>query len=179
MFKIYDDKNQYLRTKCVPYNLPPDEETVKLGREMVEYLKLSQDEEYAKKHGIRSGVGLAAPQIGITKRMFAVYVQDGNKIYQYALINPVIKRTSVKKCYLAGGEGCLSVPKDRAGNVYRYNKIIMSAFDILTMKEIEITAFGYLAIVLQHENDHLDGILYYDRIDPFNPFKTDKDAVEI
>lgn len=179
MFKIYDDKTKQLRAKCEPYTLPLDEETIALGHSMVEYLRLSQDEEYAKKNNVRSGVGLAAPQIGLTKRLFAVYVPIGSEIHQYALVNPIIKRTSVKKCYLAGGEGCLSVPKDHEGYVYRYNKVVMEAYDILTEKEIVITAYGYLAIVLQHEYDHLDGILYYDRIDKRDPYKEDKNAIEI
>ena len=179
MIKIYDDKSKYLRTKCTPFDMPLDQETIDLGHEMVEYLKLSQDDNYAKKHKIRSGVGLAAPQIGLTKRLFAVYVEVEDGLKQYALVNPIIKRTSAKKCYLQGGEGCLSVPKDHPGYVYRYNKVVMSGFDILTMKEVEITAYGYFAIVLQHEYDHLDATLYYDRIDKRDPHKEDPNAIAI
>lgn len=179
MIKIYDDKSKYLRTKCTPFDMPLDQETIDLGHEMVEYLKLSQDDNYAKKHKIRSGVGLAAPQIGLTKRLFAVYVEVEDGLKQYALVNPIIKRTSTKKCYLQGGEGCLSVPKDHLGYVYRYNKVVMSGFDILTMKEVEITAYGYFAIVLQHEYDHLDATLYYDRIDKRDPYKEDPNAIAI
>ena len=76
-------------------------------------------------------------------------------------------------------EGCLSVPKDHPGYVYRYNKVVMSGFDILTMKEVEITAYGYFAIVLQHEYDHLDATLYYDRIDKRDPYKEDPNAIAI
>ena len=172
MIKIYDDKSKYLRTKCTPFDMPLDQETIDLGHEMVEYLKLSQDDNYAKKHKIRSGVGLAAPQIGLTKRLFAVYVEVEDGLKQYALVNPIIKRTSAKKCYLQGGEGCLSVPKDHPGYVYRYNKVVMSGFDILT-------AYGYFAIVLQHEYDHLDATLYYDRIDKRDPYKEDPNAIAI
>lgn len=96
MIKIYDDKSKYLRTKCTPFDMPLDQETIDLGHEMVEYLKLSQDDNYAKKHKIRSGVGLAAPQIGLTKRLFAVYVEVEDGLKQYALVNPIIKRTSAK-----------------------------------------------------------------------------------
>lgn len=55
----------------------------------------------------------------------------------------------------------------------------MSGFDILTMKEVEITAYGYFAIVLQHEYDHLDATLYYDRIDKRDPYKEDPNAIAI
>ena len=179
MIKIYDDKSKYLRTKCTPFDMPLDQETIDLGHEMVEYLKLSQDDNYAKKHKIRSGVGLAAPQIGLTKRLFAVYVEVEDELKQYALVNPIIISYTEKKSYLKDGEGCLSVPKDHPGYVYRYNKVVMSGFDILTMKEVEITAYGYFAIVLQHEYDHLDATLYYDRIDKRDPYKEDPNAIAI
>ena len=76
MFQIVDDTHASLRQKSVEVN-PIDEETKKIVLEMVDYLKKSQDEEYASKHNIRAGVGLAAPQIGINKRMFAIYLNDG------------------------------------------------------------------------------------------------------
>ena len=96
MFQIVDDTHASLRQKSVEVN-PIDEETKKIVLEMVDYLKKSQDEEYASKHNIRAGVGLAAPQIGINKRMFAIYLNDGEKVHEYGLINPKILRTSVKK----------------------------------------------------------------------------------
>ena len=136
---------------------------------MVDYLIKSQDEEYAKKHNIRAGVGLAAPQIGINKRMFAIYYENEEEKIQYALINPKIIQNSIKKVALASGEGCLSVDNDHPGYVYRYDKIIIKGYDAITDKEVTITARGYDAIVLQHEYDHLDGILYYDRINKANP----------
>ena len=136
---------------------------------MVDYLIKSQDEEYAKKHNIRAGVGLAAPQIGINKRMFAIYYENEEEKIQYALINPKIIQNSIKKVALASGEGCLSVDNDHPGYVYRYDKIIIKGYDAITDKEVTITARGYDAIVLQHEYDHLDGILYYDRINKDNP----------
>jgi peptide deformylase len=74
-------------------------------------------------------------------------------------------------CYLQSGEGCLSVDNDHKGYVYRPYKIRVKAYDFLTNKEIEIIARGYDAIVLQHEIDHLSGVLYYDHIDKKNPFK--------
>lgn len=179
MFKILSDKDPSLRTKCKEFSSPYTQEDIKLLKDMVEYLKLSQDDEYAKKHNIQAGVGLALPQIGITKRGFAIYLIDNDQVYQYGLINPKILRTSVKLAYLAGGEGCLSVVKKHEGLVYRYNKVVLQAYDVFLEKEITITAYGYLAICIQHEYDHLDGILYYDHINKNEPFKINPDAREI
>ena len=86
---------------------------------------------------------------------------------------------SVKEVYLSGGEGCLSVDDKHDGYVYRHNKIQVKAFNAQTQKEEIITARGYEAIVLQHEIDHLNGILYYDHIDKKNPFLTKEDAIRL
>ena len=169
-FKIIKDNNPKMRKKSLPVDLPLSKEDKDTLDEMLNYLKLSQDEEYLKKHHIRSGVGLAAIQIGLLKRMFVIYYQnEENEIVQYQLVNPKIIETSVRKCALANGEGCLSVDKDYKGLSHRYYKIKMKAFDALKNEEIVITARGFDAIVLQHEDDHLDGIFFYDRIDPKNP----------
>ncbi|MCQ2088142.1 MAG: peptide deformylase [Bacilli bacterium] len=168
--KIVKDTNPIMRKKSQEVPMPLSDEDRKTLDDMLEYLKLSQDEEYASKHNIRSGVGLAAIQIGLLKRMFVVYYQAGEGEYvQYQLVNPKIMETSVRRVALSGGEGCLSVDNDHDGISHRYYKIKMKAFDALTNKDVYITARGYDAIVLQHEYDHLDGIFYYDRIDPKNP----------
>lgn len=172
MLKIVKDNVKTLREKSVPVSLPLNEEDLKIALSMVDYIKKSQDDEYAKKHNIRSGVGLAAPQIGINKRMYAVYYTDENeKVVQYALINPRIISSSVKYCALEGGEGCLSVDEEHKGFVYRPYKITIKAYDAITQKDITIVAKNYDAVVLQHELDHLDGILYYDRINKEKPFE--------
>ena len=169
MFKIVKDTAKSIREKCKLVDTPLSMEDKKLALEMIDYLIKSQDEEYAQKHNIRAGVGLAAPQIGIQKRMFAIYYETEDGIIQYALINPKIIQNSIKKVALSSGEGCLSVDNDHPGYVYRSDKIVIKGFDAITNKEVTITARGYDAIVLQHEYDHLDGILYYDRIDKENP----------
>ena len=76
----------------------------------------------------------------------------------------------MKKCALEGGEGCLSVDNPHEGYVHRFYKIRLKAFDALQNREIELTARGYDAIVLQHEYDHLNGVFYYDHIDKNQPF---------
>lgn len=178
MFKIYTDKNKILRTKCKEIeNITEDDK--KIVKDMIEFLKLSQDDEYAEKNNVQPGVGLAAPQIGIDRRFFAIYLVDGDKTYEFGLINPIIERTSVKKAYLPTGEGCLSVPKNHEGLVMRYNKIVITGFEVLSNKEQTYTFYGYPAVAVQHEMDHLDGILYYDRIDRKNPFKVAENAMPI
>ena len=167
--KIIKDTNPIMRKKSLPVDMPLSKQDKETLDAMLEHLKLSQDEDYAKKHNIQAGVGMAAIQIGLLKRMFVIYYQRDNEVVQYQLVNPVIIETSVKKCALEAGEGCLSVPKHHEGLVHRYYKIKMKAYDALTDEDIIITAMGYDAIVLQHEYDHLDGKFYYDRINPLNP----------
>ena len=167
--KIVKDSNPIMRKKSEPVALPLSKEDKKTLDNMLEYLKLSQDEEYATKHNIRAGVGIAAIQIGLLKRMFCIYYETEDGIVQYQLVNPKIIEYSVKKCALSNGEGCLSVDGEHPGLSHRYYKIKMAAFDALTNQDIIITARGFDAIVLQHEYDHLDGKFFYDRIDKNNP----------
>lgn len=168
--KIVKDSNPIMRKKSLPVDLPLSAEDRDALDSMLNHLKLSQDEEYAKKHNIRAGVGIAAIQVGLLKRMFCVYYSDGEGGYvQYQLVNPKITETSIRKVALSGGEGCLSVDEEHNGLVHRNYKIVMKAFDALTNQDIVITARGYDAIVLQHEYDHLDGHFFYDRIDPKKP----------
>ena len=169
--KIVKDNNPIMRKKSQPVELPLSQEDKKTLDDMLEYLKLSQDEDYAKKHNIRAGVGIAAIQIGLLKRMFCIYYETDEGIVQYQLVNPKIIEYSVRKCALKNGEGCLSVDQDHEGLSHRYYKIKMAAFDALRNEDIIITARGFDAVVLQHEYDHLDGLFYYDRIDNNNPNK--------
>lgn len=172
LFKIVKDTQSSLREKCKEVEVPLNKKDKQLILDMLEYLKLSQNQDYAEKHKIREGVGLAAPQININKRMLVIYFIDneGNE-NKYALVNPVIIANSIRKSYLEGGEGCLSVDDEHKGYVYRDYKITIKAFDAIQDKDVEFIARGYNAIVLQHEIDHLNGILFYDRIDKNNPFK--------
>ena len=171
MLKIVKDNVASQHKKSELVTLPLSKEDENLLKEMVSYLKKSQDEKYCQKHHIRAGVGLAAPQIGVNKRMFAIYYTKEDEVVEYGLVNPKIIQNSMKKVALKGGEGCLSVDEDHSGFVYRYDKIVMKAYDVVSKKEVLIKAKGYDAIVLQHEYDHLDGILYYDRINKKEPNK--------
>ncbi len=101
-----------------------------------------------------NGAGLAAPQVGILRRIFVVYVDDK----YYECINPQIIKTSGKQ---VGEEGCLSV-KGKCGVVERPNKVTVIAFD-RNGKKFKVNAEGFMARAFLHENDHLDGILYIDK----------------
>ena len=103
------------------------------------------------------GVGLAAPQVGILRRYCVIDVQDGEGILE--LVNPVIESKSGLQ---VGSEGCLSVP-DRFEEVKRPMKVTVRAQD-RNGNNFTITAEGFKARALCHEIDHLDGILYIDRI---------------
>lgn len=183
MIKIVKDKNPTLRLPSKEVPLPLSDQDKQTLDEMLEYLKLSQDEAYRAKHpSVREGVGLAAPQIGVNKRMLVIhYCNDleRNLFTTYELVNPKIIANSIKKCYLESGEGCLSVDDEHKGYVYRDYKVTVKAYEALRGEEITIKAYGFDAIVLQHEIDHLSGVLFYDHIDKANPFKKVVGSVEI
>lgn len=184
-FKIVKDNAISLRSKSVEVPTPINEDIISLVNKMHDYLVASQDPEISKKYKIREGVGLAAPQIGKNIRALVVYYklydENGNENGEvdHRLVNPKIISESVRESYLEGGEGCLSVDDEHQGYVYRKFKIQVKAFDVRQMKDVIITARGYEAIVLQHEIDHLNGILFYDHIDKKNPFIVKPDSVRI
>ena len=103
----------------------------------------------------KDGVGLAAPQVGKNIRIIAVNTKDG----PVCMINPKISKKSLLKAW--GEEGCLSVPQI-FGEVKRHKKINCNYLD-KEGKEINIEAEGLMARVVQHEIDHLDGILFIDK----------------
>lgn len=101
------------------------------------------------------GVGLAAPQIGMLRRICVVSL-DGEEFYE--LVNPVIVKSSGTQCKV---EGCLSIPGEQA-NIIRPNYVVVDAAD-RTGQVYRYKARGDLARVFCHEIDHLDGILFIDR----------------
>ena len=102
-----------------------------------------------------NGVGLAAPQVGVLRRIVVIEVEEGEVI---ELINPRIVMTAGEQ---VGAEGCLSVP-GRTGIVKRPNHVTVRALD-RNGNEIEVKGSELLARALCHEIDHLDGKLYLDR----------------
>lgn len=174
------DSDPLLRKKSEDVSFPLSNEDEKLLNDMIEYLENSQDEEKAKQYDLQPGVGIAAPQVGVLKKMFAVLTTDEKGVlHKYALVNPTLISNSVGKCYLSSGEGCLSVKDSHFGYVKRSYKIKIKAYDYVSKQNIVLSLKGYVAIVVQHEYDHLFGILYYDRIDKKNPTDTSDGAIEI
>lgn len=103
------------------------------------------------------GVGLAGPQVGISKRIFVLCVPDGAPM---CLVNPeIVDREGCEE----GEEGCLSLPGVYAP-VPRATRIHVRGFDE-NGKPLDFEARDFLARVIQHENDHLDGIVFPDRLD--------------
>ena len=158
-----------MRSDEVP--LPLDDETKKTLKEMMEFLENSQDPEISEELELRPGVGLAAPQINIKKRMIAVFTTDekGEKLYKFLLVNPKIIAHSEARTYLPGGEGCLSVDREVTGLVPRHKKIRVRALqynpETDETRTVELRVSGYVGVVIQHEIDHLDGILFVDKLE--------------
>ena len=150
--------------------IPLDEKTKETLIDMMEFLVNSQDPEKGEELELRPGVGLAAPQINVAKRMIAVLTTDekNEKLYKLLLVNPKIVAHSEAKTYIPGGEGCLSVDREVTGLVPRHKKIRVRGYQYLPTKDelrkIELRVSGYVAVVLQHEIDHLNGVLFTDRI---------------
>lgn len=150
-----------LRQRAVEEARIPSEDLPGLVADMIETM------------GAESGVGLAAPQIGLARRIIVYRVPaarqageeapDAGLEVPRALINPVLEPLGDQMA--SGWEGCLSMPGLR-GLVPRWNSLRFSGVDV-EGKPVEGIASGFHARVLQHEVDHLDGVLYIDRMEDF------------
>lgn len=177
---IVRDSEPRLREPSTKVDLPLSKEDNEILMTMLQYLRDSIVPELAEEQNLRPGVGIAAPQIGVMKQMLAVsidYGEDGKE--EYALVNPRIISHSVQNAYLKNGEGCLSVEEEHEGHVFRHARITIKGYDALQQQVVKIKLSDYEAIVLQHEIDHLSGILFYDRINQDDPWKEDEGAVVI
>lgn len=176
MEDIVREGHPVLREVADEVSLPPTEEEQQTLEEMLQFIKNSQDDELAAQYDLRPGVGIAAPQINVSKRMLAVHFTDfDDKVYSYGLFNPRIVSHSVEKAYLSSGEGCLSVDRDVPGYVPRYARITVKGTD-LEGNEVKLRLRGMAAIVFQHEIDHLNGVMFYDHINNDNPFQEPENA---
>src|SRR5690606_22069042 len=179
MENIIREGHPTLRRVADEVPLPASAEDRKILEELIEYVINSQNPEVAEKYGLRPGIGLAAPQINVSKRMIAVHLHDEKgELYSYALFNPNIISHSVKKSYLTSGEGCLSVDRAVPGYVPRYAKIKVKG-TTLDGEEVILKLKGLPAICFQHEIDHLNGIMFYDHINKENPFAEPENAIPI
>ena len=124
-------------------------------------------------HPSQNGVGIAAPQVGINRRVVAVQrfdkeevLPDGSEGYPFE-VYPNIRIVSMSESLEPGPEGCLSVP-DRRGEVMRSREIVIEYADVTRLDEedymVRETVYGFTAVIFQHEIDHLDGVLYIDRL---------------
>ncbi|MCR5214627.1 MAG: peptide deformylase [Eubacterium sp.] len=152
---IREDGDEVLRKKCKPV------------KEMTERLSQLIDDMFDTMYEA-NGVGLAAPQVGVLRRIVVIDVMDGNPL---ALVNPEIVESDGEQI---GPEGCLSLP-GLQGEVARPAHVIVKALD-RNMNPITVEGEELLARALCHEIDHLDGVLYKDlaidglyKVEPVNP----------
>jgi peptide deformylase len=174
MKNVIREGHPTLVTVAKPVKLPLTQGDQKLLKDLLDYVKNSQDEEKVEKYDLRPAVGIAAPQVNVSKRMFAVHVTDfDGTLYSYALVNPVMKSKSNELIYVPGGEGCLSVDRTTEGLTPRYAWVVFEAlsYDVVSKKlfSIELRVEGYVGIVFQHEYDHINGIMYTSKLFPELP----------
>ena len=168
---ILDEKDKRLHTVSKEVEFPLTKEDRKLIDTMIEYLHNSQIEELSEKYELRPGMGLSAIQLGVNKRYFVVVDEVDEGVFDtYVLINPKMISNSMEQIYVESGEGCLSVNRPVSGIVPRYARVTFEAYD-MEGRKIHVRAREELSICFQHELDHLNGILFTDKIDPKNPFK--------
>ena len=159
IYQILDDANPVLREKAKPITAV-NNAAIRLLNNLRDTLAVTKD-----------GVGLAAPQIGISKRAFVIVVpllkkgakpgKKGKEDYEcaeYEMINPRIEE---RDGWVEDRERCLSIPGEE-GVVPRSERLVVRYTD-REGKENELVCEGYLARVVQHEYDHLDGVLFTDR----------------
>lgn len=129
-------------------------------------------------HPSQDGVGIAGPQVGLNRRVIAVLrydkefeTEDGNKDYPFE-VYANIRIVEASDSLVLGGEGCLSVP-DMHGDVLRSEEIVIEYTDYSgpadasgALPVVRETVSGFTAVIFQHEIDHLEGVLYIDKMEP-------------
>lgn len=168
---ILDEKDKRLHQVSKEVVFPLSEDDKKIILDSIEYLTNSQIEEKALEYDLRPGMGMAAVQLGVLKRYFVVvHEYEEGKFKNYVLINPRIISNSLERIYVDCGEGCLSVNREIEGIVPRYARVTLEAYD-MNGEKIIVRGREELAVAFQHELDHLDGILFTDKIDKKDPYK--------
>lgn len=157
MLKIETWKdNQILRTVCEPIKQAEWKKYVKLGKEIVSYIKNPD----------HAGVGLAAPQIWVTKRIMVVSLLrdwDDENFSTIMMLNPEILEASEETiCDIE--EWCLSLPKSKKWFVSRHESIKLSYYDERAKQKI-IRVSWLASVIVQHELDHLNWELYIDKLE--------------
>ena len=177
--KILNEKERVLHQKSVDAVFPLKDEDKQLITDMITYLTMSQIDEEREKYDLRAGMGLSAVQVGVLKRIFVVVEElEKNKFKNYIVINPKVISHSEEEIFVGEGEGCLSVDRDVEGIVPRYARMTVEAYDE-NGKPYQIRVREDISIAFQHEIDHLNGILFVDKIDHKNPYKNQEKMREI
>lgn len=177
--KILDEKHKILHQKSSEATFPVSKEDRRLAEDTIKYLEMSQDEDIAQKYNLRAGMGMAFVQLGKLKRIFVIANErEDHTFEEYIIINPKIISKSEELIYVGEGEGCLSVNRPVEGIVPRHARITVEYYDYEGNKQT-IRVREDLAVAFQHEIDHLDGILFTDKIDPKNPYKNKEKMREI
>ena len=138
-----------------------------------DYKKLTELMIATVTHPSQDGVGIAGPQVGLNRRVVAVQrfdqeevLPDGSEGSPFK-VYPNIRIVSMSDTLEPGPEGCLSVP-DRSAEVMRSREIVIEYADVNRLDEkdhmVRETVYGFTAVIFQHEIDHLEGILYIDRL---------------
>lgn len=169
MKDIIRDGHPTLRKKAQEVTFPLNQEHLQLADDLLNYVKFSQDPEKSEEFGLRPGIGIAAPQVNQSVRMFALHITENDELLSEVFINPKIKSHSIEKTFITSGEGCLSVDEEIEGYVPRYARITIEAKNA-SGETFTKRLKGLKAIAFQHELDHLNGIMFYDHINKSNPF---------
>lgn len=177
--KILDEVDKRLRDKSLEVTFPLSQEDKDTIQDVIAYLTMSQIKEYYEKYNLRPGMGLAFIQLGIPKNIFVIVEEiDDGKFQNYVIINPKVISYSEELIYVGEGEGCLSINREVEGIVPRYARMKVKYQDI-NGDEKTIRVREDISVAFQHEMDHLNGILFIDKIDKKNPFKNKEKMREI
>lgn len=168
--KILLENDKFLRKVSEEVTFPLSDKDQQLINDLLVYLKMSQIEKYSKKYNLRAGMGMAFVQVGVLKRIFVIaYEEDDGSFTNYTIINPKIVTESRELIYVEEGEGCLSIERETNGIVPRHARISLEYNDIEgNLQKIRVRE--EIAIAFQHEIDHLNGILFVDKVDKKKPF---------
>ncbi len=174
--KIIKLPNNILREKSVNVAIPLSKEDDLLVQKMMYHVIDSTKPET----NFRPAVGVAAVQYGILKNIFFVHIldEDDQIVFSDTIINPKIIAKSQGMIALKQGEGCLSVRETDAnqdGFIKRSERIVVEAYSYNEKKIKTFDCKRFVAIVFQHELDHLEGKLFIDHIDQKNPWVKEED----
>lgn len=160
ILKESEDDKGILRKKSVSVPNPLTDEDKKLGFDMYHFLK-GLNEQYPEG---QTPVGLAAPQVGINKRIFVINLPEeyNDLLSDNIFINPIYLYKSFSKQEIIG-ESCLSVDKVGEDLIVKRSEKIKICFLTIDGERKFATITGFLAGIIQHEIDHLDGKLFYDK----------------